>query len=329
MSQVAKHMSQGLVLLRPNPDRFFSRPIQYPQIHEYYVKHQKAFWTADEVSLTEDKHDWKHKLNDNERRFVRCVLGFFAGADGLVNENLLTRFSTEVQLPEARAFYSFQIGMEQIHSDMYGRMIEDLIPSRADQMETLRLCQNATGSIGLKAQWIDKWTKSDQPFALRLVAFAAVEGIFFSASFCAIFWLKKRNLMPGLCKSNEFISRDEGLHRDFACLLLTIFKMLDTPQKRQQATDIIKEAVRCEKAFVDDALHVDLIGMNSKLMKQYVECVADHLLLSMELEACYKAQNPFDFMDLIAMQTKQNFFEGRPTSYQMATDFEIDPNEDF
>lgn len=322
-------MSQGLALLQPNPDRFFSRPIQYPHIHAFYMKHQQAFWTADEVSLEPDKRDWREKLTPEERQFVRCVLGFFAGADGLVNENLLTRFSTEVQLPEVRAFYSWQIAMEQVHSDMYGRMIEDLIPSHAEQLETLRLCQNATGSIGLKAQWIDKWTKSEQPFELRLVAFAAVEGIFFSASFCAIYWLKKRNLMEGLCKSNEFISRDEGLHRDFACLLLTSFQLLNTAEKRNAALQIIKEAVECEKVFVDDALHVDLIGMNANLMKQYVECVADHLIATMGLDPIYKTQNPFDFMDLGALPTKQNFFEGRSTAYQTATNFVIDPSIEF
>lgn len=321
-------MSEGLLLLEPNADRFFARPIKFPAIHDFYQTAQKAYWTAEEVDLSEDKEQWKEKLNDNERRFVKSVLGFFAGADGLVNENLLTRFSTEVQLPEARAFYNFQIAIEQIHADMYGRMIEDLIPSHQEQMETFRLCQNAKGSIGAKAKWIERWTTSDQPFALRLVAFAAVEGIFFSSSFCAIFWLKKRNLMPGLCKSNEFISRDEGLHRNFACFLLVFFKMLNSEEMQNKAIEIIKEAVECEKVFVDDALHVDLIGMNSELMKQYVECVADHLIATMQIPAVYGTNNPFDFMDLISITLKQNFFEGRPTNYPKAC-LEGDSDEDF
>lgn len=324
-------MSEGQisVLLQPNPDRFFSRPIRYPRLHKFYENHQKAFWTAEEVSLSVDIEDWRTKLTTNEKKFIKCVLGFFAGADGLVNENLLMRFSTEVQLSEARAFYSFQIGMEQIHSDMYGKMIEDLIPSSKEQQETLRLCQNAKGSIGKKAEWINKWTRSEQPFALRLVAFAAVEGIFFSSSFCAIYWLKKRGLMPGLCLSNEFISRDEGLHRDFACLLVTDFNLLNSVELRQMATSIVKHSVECEKVFVDDALHVDLIGMNSSLMKQYVEVVADSLLMKLGLEPVYKTLNPFPWMDLISMPTKQNFFEMRPSVYQTATDFEVDPNEEF
>lgn len=317
-------------LLDPNPDRLFPYPVEFPEIQDFYKRAKKCYWIAEEVPLGKDVEQWRNVLNDGERTFLSCILGFFAGADGIVNENLLLRFTTEVQLHEVRAFYSFQIAMEQIHADMYARMIVEFIPRHEDRMKVFRKCQDFEDPIGKKALWAQRWIHDEQSFVFRLVAFSAVEGIFFSASFCAIFWLKQRGLMPGLVLSNELISRDEGLHMMFACFLVNQFNMLDSNDYKEKATKIIQGAVECEKSFVCEALQLDLIGMNAKLMCQYVEYVADHLLVSLGLEKQYNAFNPFEWMHLISVEGKTNFFEKKVSQYGKAGGaYEVDENADF
>ena len=300
------------ILLEENKDRFVLFPIKYPQIWEMYKKAEQSFWTAEEVDLHADQQDWD-RLKDGERHFIKHVLAFFAASDGIVNENLAVNFMKEVQLPEARCFYGFQIMMENIHSEMYSLLIDSYIK---DNVEKNRLF-NAIDTIpcvSKKAEWALRWI-SNGTFAERLIAFVAVEGIFFSGSFCSIFWLKKRGLMPGLCTSNEFISRDEGMHCDFACLL---YSMLENQLPKAQVTQIITDAVVLEHEFVTDALPVSLIGMNSKMMCQYIEFVADRLLVSLGCEKVYNSTNPFDFMEMISLQGKTNFFEKRVSEYKKA-----------
>ncbi len=300
-------------LLAPNDSRFVLFPIESHSIWEMYKKHMAVFWTAEEIDLGADLTDWD-KLNDNERHFISHVLAFFAASDGIVNENLALRFYNDVQLAEARCFYGFQIAMENIHSETYSLLIDTYIK---EPKEKARLFDavNHLPCVSKKAQWAMKWIRSDKSFAHRLVAFAAVEGIFFSGSFCAIFWLKKRGLMPGLCTSNEFISRDEGLHCEFACLLHSLLEK-DEQIDLETITQIITEAVEIEKEFITEALPVSLIGINSQSMSQYIEFVADHWLQYLGAKRFYNATNPFDWMELISLEGKTNFFEKRVSEYQ-------------
>lgn len=303
-------MQQDELLLKENKDRFVILPINYPDIWEMYKKHEASFWTAEEIDLSADMKDWQ-ALNDGERHFISHVLAFFAASDGIVNENLAVNFMSEVQVPEARCFYGFQIMMENIHSETYALLIDTYVK---DPQEKDRLFHaiDTVPCVKEKAEWALKWIENGS-FAERLVAFAAVEGIFFSGSFCSIFWLKKRGLMPGLTFSNELISRDEGLHCEFACLL---YSMLNSKLPESKVREIIMDAVRIEKKFVTDALPVDLIGMNAKLMGQYIEFVADRWLGELGCEKVYNATNPFDFMEMISLQGKTNFFEKRVGDYQ-------------
>ncbi|KAG9087098.1 Ribonucleotide-diphosphate reductase (RNR), small subunit [Ceratobasidium sp. UAMH 11750] len=302
-------------LLKESRRRFVLFPIQYHEIWQMYKKAEASFWTAEEMDLSKDLHDWENKINDNERHFISHVLAFFAASDGIVNENLVERFSNEVQAAEARCFYGFQIMMENIHSETYSLLIDTYIKDPA-QREFLFDAIETIPCIKRKAEWALKWI-SDQrsTFAERLVAFAAVEGIFFSGSFASIFWLKKRGLMPGLTFSNELISRDEGMHTDFACLLFSHLRRRPHPDTVRR---IIVEAVAIEQEFLTDALPVGLIGMNAKLMCQYIEFVADRLLVSLGNAKEYDVTNPFDFMDMISLQGKTNFFEKRVSDYAKA-----------
>ncbi|KAF8514803.1 ribonucleotide reductase small subunit [Hysterangium stoloniferum] len=302
-------------LLKESKRRFVLFPIQYNEIWMMYKKAEASFWTAEEMDLSKDLHDWTTKLNDNERHFISHVLAFFAASDGIVNENLVERFSNEVQAAEARCFYGFQIMMENIHSETYSLLIDTYIKDAAER-EYLFDAVETIPCIKRKADWALKWISDRRStFAERLVAFAAVEGIFFSGSFASIFWLKKRGLMPGLAFSNELISRDEGMHTDFACLLFSHLRKRPHPDTVRR---IITEAVVIEQSFLTDALPVALIGMNSKLMNQYIEFVADRLLVSLGNEKVYKVTNPFDFMDMISLQGKTNFFEKRVSDYAKA-----------
>jgi ribonucleoside-diphosphate reductase beta chain len=299
-------------ILAENKDRFVLFPIKYNDIWEFYKKSEASFWTAEEIDLSQDLADWNNKLNDNERHFVKHVLAFFAASDGIVNENLAINFLNEVQYPEARCFYGFQIMMENIHSETYSLLIDTYIKDPAEKDKLLHAVDTVP-CVGKKADWAIRWI-GNGTFAERLIAFAAVEGIFFSGSFCSIFWLKKRGLMPGLSFSNELISRDEGLHCDFACMLYTNHVKNQLPQ--EQVTKIIADAVTIEKEFVSDAIPVKLIGMNADLMCQYIEFCADRLLLALGCPKLYNAANPFDFMEMISLQGKTNFFEKRVAEYQ-------------
>jgi len=280
-----------------------------------YKKAEASFWTAEEIDLSKDLHDWNNRLNDDERFFISHVLAFFAASDGIVNENLLERFSGEVQIPEARCFYGFQIMMENVHAETYSLLIDTYIKEQAQRTYLFNAIETIP-CIKKKADWAVKWIQDkNSTFAQRLVAFAAVEGIFFSGSFASIFWLKKRGLMAGLTFSNELISRDEGLHTDFACLL---FSHLKHRPSKQAVQDVITEAVAIEQEFLTEALPCALLGMNSNLMKQYIEFVADRLLLALGNERYYKSTNPFDFMENISLAGKTNFFEKRVGDYQKA-----------
>lgn len=306
-------MSQQLEpILEANSSRFVLFPIQHDDIWAYYKNAEASFWTAEEIDLGQDLTDWTDKLNDDERFFIKHVLAFFAASDGIVNENLAEHFLSEVQYTEAKFFYGFQVSMENIHSETYSLLIDTYISDDAEK-DHLFNAIDTLDCVKKKADWALRWIDNGN-FAERLVAFAAVEGIFFSGSFCSIFWLKKRGLMPGLTFSNELISRDEGLHCDFACLLYT--KHLVNTLSKQQVEDIIVDAVNIEKEFVTDALPVKLIGMNAELMGQYIEFVADRLLVELGNDKIYNVGNPFDFMDLINLQGKTNFFEKRVAEYQ-------------
>lgn len=300
-------------LLQENKKRFVLFPIQHPEIWKMYKQAEASFWTAEEIDLAPDLKDWE-RLSADEQHFIKHVLAFFAASDGIVNENLAERFLSEVQVPEARCFYGFQIAIENIHSETYSLLIDTYIK---DSIEKDRLFNaiDTVPCVTKKAEWAMKWISGDATFAERLVAFAAVEGIFFSGSFCSIFWLKKRGLMPGLTFSNELISRDEGLHCDFACLL---YSMLNNKMEEWRIRAIITEAVAIEKEFILDALPVSLIGMNAKLMSEYIEFVADRLLVALGYSKAYGTANPFPWMDLISLQGKTNFFEKRVAEYQKA-----------
>ncbi|SPO31917.1 probable small subunit of ribonucleotide reductase [Ustilago trichophora] len=299
-------------LLVESHRRFVLFPIRFHEIWQMYKKAEASFWTAEEIDLSKDLHDWDNKLNDNERHFISHVLAFFAASDGIVNENLVERFSSEVQAAEARCFYGFQIMMENIHSETYSLLIDTYI-REPEQREFLFDAVETIPVVKEKADWALRWISDKRAtFAERLVAFAAVEGIFFSGSFASIFWLKKRGLMPGLTFSNELISRDEGLHTDFACLLFSHLKKRAHPDT---VLSIITEAVSIEQRFLTDALPVSLIGMNAKLMCTYIEYVADRLLMSLGNPAFYGSSNPFDFMENISLQGKTNFFEKKVAEY--------------
>lgn len=291
-------------LLKPEVKRFILLPIQHHDIWEMYMKAEASFWVAQEVNLSQDIVDWEHKLNDDEKHFISYVLAFFAGSDGLVAENLVTRFAREIQVDEARVFYMFQGMMENIHSLVYGQLIETLIKEPKDR-ENLFMAIERIPVITKKAEWAYKYIESkDATFAERLVGFACIEGIFFSGSFASIFWLKKRGLMPGLGFSNALISRDEGLHADFACLLYT--KYVTNKLTQEKLESIVKNAVDLEIQFLTEALPVRLIGMNADLMAQYIKYVADRLLVALGSRKIYLVSNPFDFMENISMQSKES-----------------------
>ncbi len=298
-------------ILVEDKSRFVLFPIKHWDIWEYYKTHEASFWTSEEIDLAQDMTDW-NSLNDGERHFISHVLAFFAASDGIVNENLAVNFLSEVQYAEAKCFYGFQVMMENIHSETYSLLIDTYIKNPAEKDRLLNAIDTIP-CVQKKADWALRWIDNGT-FAERLIAFAAVEGIFFSGSFCSIYWLKKRGLMPGLTFSNELISRDEGLHRDFACMLYTDHIKNKMPE--QQVYDIIRNAVEIEQEFVSDALPVSLIGMNADLMKQYIAFVADHLLVTLNLKKIYNVTNPFDFMDMISLQGKTNFFEKRVGEYQ-------------
>jgi len=300
-------------LLVEDPNRFVLFPIRHDDIWQFYKKAEASFWTAEEIDLQQDLADWK-KMNDGERHFISHVLAFFAASDGIVNENLANNFLKEVQYAEAKCFYGFQIMMENIHSETYSLLIDSYINDPKEKDHLLRAIETID-CVKKKADWALKWIESDN-FVERLISFAAVEGIFFSGSFCSIFWLKKRGLMPGLSFSNELISRDEGLHCDFACLLYT--DHIKNKISQERIYEIILNAVEIEKEFVTVALPVSLIGMNAELMCQYIEFVADRLLMELGCEKEWNSTNPFDFMDMISLQGKTNFFEKRVGDYQKA-----------
>jgi ribonucleoside-diphosphate reductase beta chain len=301
-------------ILEENKNRFVLFPIQHNDIWSFYKKAEASFWTAEEIDLSPDLIDWENKLNDDERHFVKHVLAFFAASDGIVNENLAENFLSEVQYTEAKFFYGFQVAMENIHSETYSLLIDTYIKDTKEKNHLFN-AMDTLECVKKKAEWALRWIDKGS-FAERLVAFAAVEGIFFSGSFCSIFWLKKRGLMPGLTFSNELISRDEGLHCDFACLLYNSHVV--NKLSKEDVKKIITDAVEIEKEFVTDALPVRLIGMNSDLMGQYIEFVADRLLNELGNEKVYNVANPFDFMDMISIQGKTNFFEKRVGEYQKA-----------
>jgi len=301
-------------ILQENKNRFVIFPIQHDDIWQWYKKQEASFWTAEEIDLHQDVTDWKTKLNDDERYFLKHILAFFAASDGIVNENLAENFVNEVQYSEAKFFYGFQIMMENIHSEMYSLLIDTLVDNDSEKDELFNAIERFP-AIKKKADWALRWIESDS-FAERLIAFAAVEGIFFSGAFCSIFWMKKRGLLPGLATSNEFISRDEGLHRDFACHLHNNHLINKVPTER--ITQIITEALDIEREFITESLPVNLIGMNAKLMSEYLEFVTDHLLETLNCPPVYNTPNPFDFMDMISLEGKTNFFEKRVSEYKKA-----------
>lgn len=301
-------------ILQEDPNRFVLFPIKHHDIWQAYKTHEAAFWTAEEIDLAQDLTDWREKLSEDEKHYVKHVLAFFAASDGIVNENLGINFLQEVQYPEARCFYGYQIMIENIHAEVYSLLIDTYINEEKEKTFLLNALENVP-AVKHKAEWALRWIESPN-FAERIIAFAAVEGIFFSGSFCAIFWLKKRGLMPGLSFSNELISRDEGLHTDFACLLYR--NHIENKLSRKRVLEILSNALEIEKEFISDALPVRLIGMNSELMKQYLEFVTDRLLVSLGYEKEYFSKNPFDFMENIALEGKTNFFEKRVGEYQKA-----------
>lgn len=302
-------------LLSETEDRFVIFPIKYPDVWAKYKQHMAVFWTPEEIDLSKDMKDWE-KLNENEQHFIKHILGFFAGSDGIVMENLATRFMREIQIPEAKFFYSCQNLLEAIHSETYSLLIDTYIQDKAEKQKILSAISTIP-AVKEKADWALAWIENKEAdFATRLLGFAAVEGIFFSGAFCAIFWLKQRGIMPGLTLSNEFIARDEGLHTDFACLL---YSKIVNRLSKEKAHKIIREAVKIEKHFIKKALSCELIGMNAKLMGQYIEFVADRLLLQLGYPKAYRSSNPFPFMERISLENKDNFFEKRVSTYAKAT----------
>ena len=312
--------SRKEMLLTENENRYVMFPIVDADIWKMYKKQMDCFWRAEEIDLSKDVKHWT-TLTDNEQYFIKHILAFFAASDGIVIENLGQRFLSEVQLSEARAAYSFQIMMENIHSETYSLLIDTLVKEEREKTKLFEAINNFP-CIKKKADWSIKWINDKRSsFATRLIAFACVEGIFFSGSFCSIYWLKKRGLMPGLTFSNELISRDEGMHTDFAVLL---FSKLEKKPKRAKILEILKDAVEIEKEFICEALPCKLIGMNSKLMSEYIEFVADRLLVQLGYNKCYKTANPFDFMEMISMEGKTNFFEKRVGDYSLSSEKKTD-----
>ena len=301
-------------ILAPNKDRFVIFPIKHHDIWDWYKKQEASFWTAEEVDLDQDVIDWNTKLTHDEKYFIKHILAFFAASDGIVNENLAENFISEVQYPEAKFFYGFQLMMEQIHSEVYSLLIDTYIDNDKEKDELFRAIE-IFPAIAEKANWALKWIESDS-FAERLIAFSAVEGIFFSGAFCSIFWMKKRGLLPGLTFSNELINRDEGLHADFAVHLHQNHIINKVPKER--ITEILTNALDIERVFITESLPVSLIGMNSKLMTQYLQFVTDRLLVEYNCEKVYNVTNPFDFMEMISLEGKTNFFEKRVSEYQKA-----------
>jgi ribonucleoside-diphosphate reductase beta chain len=301
-------------ILIENPYRFVLFPIEHNDLWKMYKQQQACIWTAEEIDLGQDVTDWENKLNSDEQHFIKHVLAFFAASDGIVNENIAENFVNEVQYTEAKMFYGFQIMMENIHSETYSLLIDSYIKDKEEQLRLFHAIDTIP-AIQKKAEWAVKWISSDS-FVERLIAFAAVEGIFFSGSFCSIFWLKKRGLMPGLTFSNELISRDEGMHCDFACHLYN--NHIEKKLSEKKIREIICGALEIEKEFILEALPVRLIGMNSELMAQYLEFVTDRLLMALGCSKVYNSANPFDFMENIAIQGKTNFFEKRVAEYQKA-----------
>jgi ribonucleoside-diphosphate reductase beta chain len=307
-------MSQVEPILQENKNRFVIFPIKHHDIWEWYKKMEASFWTAEEIDLSQDLHDWNNKLNSDEKYFIKHILAFFAASDGIVNENLAENFVNEVQYAEAKFFYGFQIMMENIHSETYSLLIDTYVKDEKEKDELFNAL-DVFPAIRKKADWALKWIESDS-FAERLIAFAAVEGIFFSGAFCSIYWLKKRGLMPGLTFSNELISRDEGVHCDFAVHLHN--HHLINKVSKERIKEIIVNALDIEREFITESLPVSLIGMNAGLMTQYLEFVTDRLLVELGCERVYNTANPFDFMDMISLQGKTNFFEKKVSEYQKA-----------
>ena len=318
-------MPKSEELLLTESDRNYTIfPIQHDDIWTYYKKAMANFWTPEEVDLSKDYDDFV-KLTDNERHFIEHILAFFAGSDGIVNENLVERFCSEVKLPEAQFFYGFQIAMENIHSETYSLLIDTYIKNPIKKAKLFNAITTIP-SIKKKADWAIRWIGDESSFGERCIAFAAVEGIFFSGAFCSIFWLKKRGLMPGLCQSNELISRDEGMHTEFAVLM---YKYLQNKPSEERILEIIREAVVIETEFITDSLSCKLIGMNSELMTQYIQYVADRLLQMLNIDKIYNATNPFDWMELISVQGKTNFFEKRVGEYSNVANPEANSNHTF
>ena len=312
------------LLLKENDRNYTIFPIQHDDIWTYYKKAMANFWTPEEVDLSKDYNDFV-KLTDNERHFIENILAFFAGSDGIVNENLVERFCSEVKLPEAQFFYGFQIAMENIHSETYSLLIDTYIKNPIKKAKLFNAITTIP-SIKKKADWAIRWIGDESSFGERCIAFAAVEGIFFSGAFCSIFWLKKRGLMPGLCQSNELISRDEGMHTEFAVLM---YKYLKNKPSEERILEIIQEAVKIETEFITDSLSCKLIGMNCELMTQYIQYVADRLLQMLNIDKIYNATNPFDWMELISVQGKTNFFEKRVGEYSNVANPEANSNHTF
>ena len=303
------------ILLKKNKNRFVLFPIKYNDIYEEYKKAESTFWTINEIDLSKDINDWD-KLNNNEKYFIKNIIGFFAGSDGIIIENLALRFLNEIEIPEARSFYSYQIFNENIHSETYSLLIDTYIKDNLEKNKIFNSIENIP-CIAKKASWAYKWIQNNEvSFATRLIAFAIVEGIFFSGSFCAIYWLKKRGLMPGLTFSNELISKDEGMHCHFACLLYSYIK---NKLKKEIVHEIFKEAVEIEKEFITESIPCNMIGMNSIMMKQYIEFVSDRLLVQLGYSKIWNTENPFDFMELISLRPKSNFFELRVGEYAKST----------
>jgi len=298
-------------ILQENPTRFTLFPIMKPKLYQHYKNHLSVFWITEEIDITKDMKDW-NKLSDNERFFIKNILAFFAGSDGIVQENLAARFMNEIQLAEARQFYSVQLLIEAIHSETYSLLIDTYIEEKEEKMRLFHAIETIP-CVKQKADWAKKWIESkEENFATRLIAFAVVEGIFFSGSFCAIYWLKERGLMPGLTTSNEFIARDEGLHTNFACAL---YEEIVHKVSKEKVHNLVREAVVIEKKFITESLPCHLVGMNDALMAQYIEFVADRLLTQLGYEKLYSTENPFDFMERISLEGKDNFFEKRVSSY--------------
>ena len=325
-SSISKDLDSDEVILQENKNRYVLFPIRYNSMYELYKKAESTFWTASEIDLVKDNNDWEHALNDNERNFIKNIIGFFAGSDGIIMENLAVRFLREIQIPEARAFYSYQIFNESIHSETYSLLIDTYIKDIDEKNKIFNSIENIP-CVAKKAQWAYKWIDNkDVSFATRLLSFAIVEGVFFSGSFCAIYWLKKRGIMPGLTFSNELISRDEGLHCEFAYLLYSYIK---NKVPESIVYEIFQEAVSIEKEFITESIPCAMIGMNSTMMCQYIEFVANRLLLQLGYDKLWEVENPFDFMELISLRPKTNFFELRVGEYTKSTINENSNNFNF